>query len=186
MIGYKKCLPYLEAFSRVEWFLFGSLTWKFESRRALTDRAEFNRQRDFRSLLTVFCIKHRLRYKSLAFYRAREFGGSMQPHYHFLIARHGLEDLSAVQCALTLKCLWEKILTPCDCRGRGIGTADVRPYEGSTVLEYCLKREFDDVGCELEKSDFLSTQLLRLASRSAPKPRSEKKVEDFFEVPFLA
>jgi hypothetical protein len=114
----------------------------------------------------MFCIRYELRFKSLAFYRATEFGKSMQPHFHFLIARDGVEHLSAIQSSLVLKNLWERNLAPCDCRVRGIGTADIRPYEHSLALRYCLKREYDASGNELYKDDFVSPRLLKIAART--------------------
>jgi hypothetical protein len=162
---YKKYHPYLYHLKKIKWFLFGSLTWELESRRKLTLQSHWKRQRDFNGLVGAFCARFKLRRKCLAYYQATEFGKSVQPHYHFLIAANNLEHLSGDECAETLKTLWQSDLKPYKSSQYGIGLADVRPYEDSSnhpAVYYCLKREWDSCGNEWERTDFLSERLKRI------------------------
>jgi hypothetical protein len=170
---YDRYHPYLYSLNKVNWFIFGSLTWKFESRRGLSEKAQWLRRRDFSGLLTSFCNMYRLRGRHLAYYRATEFGNAAQPHFHFLIAKKNLEHLSAGDCSQTLKQFWEQILRPYDCNSLGIGSANVVAYNEAfqhPAVKYCLKREFDYKGDEWERYDFMSEALRKLIIKENGEP----------------
>ncbi len=160
--------PYLNRLREVDWAIFGSLTWEWESRRKDCCCARWHRNKDFNGLINVFCARAKLRRNELAFYQATEFGKSGQAHYHFLIATEGLKGIPPVQCANSLRNLWINELKPYDGVNCGIGTADVRAYDAarpSPAVEYCLKRERDEHGNEWERYDYLSDGLKRLIKR---------------------
>lgn len=164
-INYQKYHPYLYHLIKVEWFIFGSLTWARDSRRTHSESAGQMRRIDFNDLISAFCGQLKLRRRNLGIYKATEFGKSGEPHYHFLIAKDGCDHLSASECAQRLTNLWQSSLKPYGYNERGIGMAIIKPYDEAKehpAAKYCLKREFDETGKEWERDDFLSSRLMKL------------------------
>jgi hypothetical protein len=171
LTGCSKYHPYLYRLKTINWFIFGTLTWEFESRRRHSHKAEWFRKMDFIGLITTFCSLYKIRKKSLAYYQATEFGKCSELHYHFLVAASGLEHLSASECALTLENQWKCNLKPYGAERTGVGMANVKAYDEARehpAVEYCLKREFNPSGGEWERYDFLSPRLLKIAMIEKP------------------
>ena len=174
--------PYYYSLNRIkpeDWFLFGSLTWKDESRRNYDSyKGSKYREDDFNRLLNVFCMHFKLRAKNIAYYRATEYGMAGEAHFHFLIAKTHLEHLAPAICAHKLDTLWTKDLIPFDSILPGIGTADVRAYDPTLeyrAVKYCLKKEFDQCGQPRERYDCISNSLKQLILfKEPPKPSDEK------------
>ena len=82
------------------------------------------------------------------------------------MAQNGLGHVPADECADMLKNLWKGELRPFDSDRRGIGfEVDIRPYDDSyrhPAVVYCLKRQFNERGIELERDDFTSPKLINL------------------------
>jgi hypothetical protein len=178
--AYDKYHPYLFHFKNVDWAIFGTLTWEDETRRKEHGRAEWFRQRDFWQLVVAASRQFRIRGKDLACYRAMEFGEG-ECHYHFLIARNGIEQIPENRLAEAMRDLWQLKLQPFDSDKPGIGRADIRPYDQAKELagvRYCLKKEFNQYGDEQERFDWLSGGLMRLLKRQSaqiePRPLSPR------------
>lgn len=154
--------PELFHLRKVQWAVFGTLTWRYEDRRQDTEQAQKNRTQDFKQLLKLLRCKLRFRGKQIKFYHATEFGTSGQGHLHFLLAKHGLEAFSDQGIASLLKFIWELEIVLEGKVRVGAGGAEILPYdqakEGRGVA-YCLKREFDDQGQERERLDVFSRNL---------------------------
>jgi hypothetical protein len=166
-LDYDKFHPLLYHLYRIDWAIFGTLTWESEYLRTGTFQAEKRRKEDFDRLLQHTCWQFKIRRDNLICYRAMEWGGG-ECHYHFLIGRKGIERLDLETLAKTMNRLWQDKLETFDGGPRGIGRADVQPYdqvkEGSGV-SYCLKREFNQYGEAQERFDWLSGGLKRILKR---------------------
>jgi hypothetical protein len=169
-LNQNKYHPYLYHLRKIPWAIFGTLTWSDSTRRRDTPHAEWLRCEDFKGLIGATCGQFRLRRKNLALYHALEWGKAEECHFHFLIAKNGVERVAAPILAETVQNLWRFALKPFDGTAPGIGLAVVKPYDDAQNLngvDYCLKREFDSKGQERERFDFLSKSLLRLIERRA-------------------
>jgi hypothetical protein len=117
-------------------------------------------------VLRAFCERVKLRRRNLPYYWTLEYGKSAECHFHFLIAKTGLERLSPDLYANTLSDLWKGALRPFDSTRHGIGSqVNIKPYNLANehpAVNYCLKREFDFEGKERERYDFLSQPLIKL------------------------
>ena len=83
----------------------------------------------------------------------------MQCHYHFLIAKAGVEKVPSTELAAEMQRLWCSEINQ-----TGLGQAVVRPFieaEQMRGVGYCLKREYDGKGVERERYDNLSPALLK-------------------------
>jgi hypothetical protein len=157
--------PYWHRFRDIDWYIFGGLSWKDNSRRKTTHEAEWKRRRDFNDLIAAFCGRCKMRRKKLAYYVTNEFSDTAEGHVHFVIAKNGLEHLTDRQCAETLEHLWKNTLQAYDLETVGIGTAEVRPYDKTRLYpgaKYCLKRDYNCHGEEWERWDYLSKRLITI------------------------
>ena len=69
--------------------------------------------------------------------------------------------------------LWRDEFRPAGDLDNGVGLAEVKPYEeakGSSGVAYCLKREFDEVGRNRERYDFLSPKLKKIIRAVSDQP----------------
>jgi hypothetical protein len=139
----------------IEWAIFGSYTWSSESRR--NERAEWYRQDDFKHLFNQAARYYKIRGKDFAFYRAMEFGAG-ECHYHFLVAKAGINHISPIDFSTYLKDGWRH------------GRSHVVPYdqaEGLRGVQYCLKLERDSTGRLRDRIDYPSLGLIRLIKRGS-------------------
>jgi hypothetical protein len=163
---WKRYSPFLYHLQKVEWHVFGTLTWKDESRRGDNAQAQRNRREDFNWLLMNTAKAFKKRLKQFKVYRCNEFGAAGECHYHYLIARNGLESISAEKISNLMNYYWNSYLSPFDRLNQlGIGHAVVMPFEQamhSRGVCYCCKIEFDEIGRQRERDDYLSEGLMKL------------------------
>lgn len=154
---------YLYRLKDVPWSIFGTLTWKDSDKRRDTDRSRSLRSEDFKLLLQLTRTRFGLRPNNLACYHCTEWGAAMQCHYHFLIAKAGVERIASTELAAEMERLWRKRINL-----TGLGTAEVRPFDEARQMpgvSYCFKREYDGRGLERERYDNLSPALLKQFTR---------------------
>ena len=178
----RKFHPLLYHLPKVDWGVFGTLTWSSETRRRDTPMASLGRRYDFFGVLRQTCARLKLRLDDIAFYYATEFGAAGECHLHFLVARASFRHITPGEFASEFTHQWREVFRPFHRRkdgwegylGPGLGKAEVKPYEerfGHRGVAYCLKREFDDCGREQERDDFMSKKLFTIIRRaSAPPP----------------
>ena len=155
--------PYLFHLIKVPWSVFGTLTWKQESKRRGTQASESRRREDFKWLIRSTGSILKRRGKHFAYYHAMEWGKAGECHFHFLIAQDGLEHISPSTLANTLQELWK--------HSNGLGV--VQPFDKAKQfagVSYCLKREYDGFGKELERFDYLSPRLQKIVQRNIIAP----------------
>jgi hypothetical protein len=114
-----------------------------------------------------------LRVKNLAIYWTTEFGVFGEGHFHFLVAREGLKDVTPEKFVEEFGRLWRDKFRPEGGEVNGVGLAEVKPYEeakGSRGVAYCLKREFDEGGRNRERYDFLSPKLKKIIHAVSEQP----------------
>jgi len=92
--------------ARVEWSVFGTLTWRDDARTRDTRASEQLRSGDFHWLIGMTCGRLSLRPRNLAIYRKTEWGLAKRGHCNFLIGRRGTEKTTPLQLANTLQDLW--------------------------------------------------------------------------------
>lgn len=156
--------PELYHLLSIEWATFGTLTWRFEFRRKPTFKAEGFRRWDFRRLLNVARQRLKVRWKKLAYLHATEFGTADECHFHFLMAREGLECAPEL-VAGTLREIWTGALFDQQNHRHVGGTAVIEPFDPSLHWQgasYCMKREFDRWGQPRERFQFMSLPLIKL------------------------
>jgi len=177
----KKHHPFYYSLNKIkpeDWLIFGSLTWKWLSRRIDNPRQKHFRDAEFNHLMNVFTVRMKrlfpkrpqLRKRDIAYFKTTEYGAAGEMHVHFLIARDRLEHLDAETAADTLETLWVETLRPSGYDWPSVGTAVVKPYEAAKEEEgvkYCLKREFDENSQPREPDDFLSPALMKLIGRKS-------------------
>lgn len=173
--------PFYYSLSKIEpkdWLIFGSLTWKWTSRRMDNPRQKQFRDAEFSHLMNVFSLKIKklyperpqLRPRDIAYFKTTEYGAVGEMHVHFLIAKDRLEHLDAEIAARTLETLWTETLRPSGYEWPSVGTAVIKPYDTAKEekgVKYCLKREFDEIGQPREPDDFLSHALMKVIERKS-------------------
>jgi len=165
--------PLLFHLPKVVWVVFGTLTWRLGSRRYDSKRAAWFRSHDFDGVLFRTCSILRLRVKNLGIYWTTEFGVFGEAHIHFLVAREGLKGVTPEKFVEEFGRLWRDEFRPAGDLDNGVGLAEVKPYEeakGSSGVAYCLKREFDEVGRNRERYDFLSPKLKKIIRAVSDQP----------------
>src|SRR5687767_10553021 len=91
----------------VEWAVWGCLTWRTDELRDDSEWAQRTRESHFHQLLAHAAQELGLRRRWLRYYHATERGGGGGCHFHFALAREGLDFVSYNNLALTLSKLWE-------------------------------------------------------------------------------
>jgi len=165
---------------KVDWAVFGMVTWSSALRRRDTPMASMGRKYDFFGVLRRTCSRLKLRLGDIAVYSATEFGSAGECHLHFLVARAGLRHVTPEEFAREFTHQWCEEFQPfhhingwAGFLGPGLGKADVKPYEdryGHRGVAYCLKREFDDRGREQERYDYVSKKLFSIIRRASASP----------------
>jgi hypothetical protein len=102
------------------------------------------------------------------YYRKTEWGDSGRAHFHFLIARHGTENVASLLLAATMMELWQPH-----------GRARIEPFDKAKHLQsviYNSKTEFDVSGHPRFHNEFfspaLNTMLFRLKNTAPEQPIS--------------
>jgi hypothetical protein len=140
--------------AKIDWLLTCQFTWEFESRVKNTDFSEQRREEDLSQLLSLSCVRLKLRKRNLAYYHKTEWGKSLRAHYHFLLARHGTKNIAPEIISEVLSELWQP---------RGI--AKIEPFDKEKHLQvviYASKTEFDSSGHPRFHSEILSPALKSL------------------------
>jgi hypothetical protein len=157
--------PYLYHLNKINWLIFGSLTWANEHRRKYSPIANWKRNNDFNDFINIFGGQFKFRKRNLCYYKATEFGGAGEVHCHFLIAREGRDHIEPDIYCNYLNDLWVNQMQASDSSLKGMGTAFIVPYDESKQypgVKYCLKREFISRDEEQEREDYLSKGLIKL------------------------
>lgn len=174
MIKKYPCSAESDSFERIEWAIFGTLTWDDSKHsghvRYVPRRSPHNesaRQKDFKDLFFNVTRRCGIRERNFAYYRNLELGGSDGAHYHFLIAKDGIKEVSKIACILTE--LWTEKLQPAGSLNHGMGRAKIEPYDyvthGLSGVQYVLKHERDNTGQVREREQYISDALKRLARK---------------------
>jgi hypothetical protein len=150
----------LYSIARVDWKVFGSLTWRTIARRR--PNAQHKRERDFRHLVLLAAKALKLSPRQFHYYHALEFGAAGECHFHFLIAKAGLEKVTDATLADCLERIWSKEFRLDMSLRCGAGKAIVKPFNDACHLEgvaYLCKREYDDKGQVRDRCDRMSEGL---------------------------
>jgi len=99
---------YFEELIKIEWAVFGVLTWKDPRYRAMTGLGIDARDKEFWDFIMGMCVELRLRSKYVGVYKADEFDPHKHGHIHFLIAKDGLAGVEPRVLVETLKENWAK------------------------------------------------------------------------------
>ena len=163
--------PYAFHLAKLDWAVFGALTFNSDFLRGESVGAQRKRVDLFSRLLGKTCERNHLRRRNLAIYRKTEYGSAMQAHFHFLIAAKGLGACSPEQFAQTAQELWTK---PGPFRNsvggwHGRWEAKIEPFDASRHWEgiaYQAKIERDARGNRLELDEYLSGKLKGLIHKA--------------------
>lgn len=156
--------PLLFSLRKVNWSLWGSLTWNDALHRSDTDRARKLRHADFDALLTRACVDLGIKRKHVGYHYATEYGISNQCHLHFLLwDKRGC--ISSEDLAAKIQEVWNTEFVLARRAGDIARGAVVEAYDhtcsSKPAVQYCLKREFDANGFEREPWERTSENLFR-------------------------
>ena len=149
--------------AKIDWNVFGTLTFEDDGLARNTDEAEKLRQSKFFNLLRSVCIKHGLRTKHLVYYGKTEWGANRRGHFNFLVGKRGTEQVNPETLAAFMQEHW----TTGSFRN---GTAKIEPFNEHWHLEgvlYQAKYEHDDRGEQLPITEIISPMLLKLFQKNA-------------------
>jgi len=183
---------------KIDWAIFGSLTWKQLSNRRDTPEMDQKRFNYFYSLIRWTCREFDLKEREIEYFVTSERGRAGECHLHFLISKRGLKKIAVDRVCLTMKSLWKQ--NP-QLRANGIdlnrtlwgvgGEAEIVPFDQKRKFKgvsYVCKREFDEFGNEYFKEYKLSTALARhiteinsaLEKPPPSKPSQGKSIKKYF------
>lgn len=91
---------------KIQWRLFVTLTFPYESMRIPSNRGSFKRKGITHSFLLDFTKTYRLWAKRYAFYIREELGEGKECHLHLLFEAKGLEGMDFPSLNQTITCLW--------------------------------------------------------------------------------
>lgn len=155
--GQKQPNPYYYHFIKLDWAVFGSLSWKNEyMHRYCYDSAQLSK-RDCYSMIRNACDALGLRRKNLGIYFKPECSTGQISNAHFIIANHALKSVAPGMLADTLQSVWRDQFK--------LGTCKIEPFDVTRKeqgLSYITKSEFDLRGVPIEPYDHLSKTLTRL------------------------
>jgi hypothetical protein len=146
--------------AKIDWAVFGTLTWDNDSATANSEAAEQIRQRDFNRLIWHTCNRWNLRQRNLAIYGKPEWGGGMRGHYNFLVACHGTKNTPPELLAKTMQEIWS----------RKHGIAKIEPFDAKRQwqgVSYQSKQEFDASGNPLWHREYISRALKAMFWKNA-------------------
>src|ERR1035437_2595006 len=106
VLSEKELNPIAYHLAKIEWAVFGTVTWDRDVATAYSDGAEQIRRADFHRLIGHACGHLRLRPRNLAIYGKTEWGGGMRGHYNFLVGRQGTEKSTPEIMAATMQEFW--------------------------------------------------------------------------------
>jgi len=104
--------PYLlrsgicEHLKKIQWRLFVTLTFPYESMRTPSNRGSFKRKGVTHSFLLDFTKTYRLWAKKHAFYIREELGEGKECHLHLLFEAKGLEEIDFPSLNRSITRLW--------------------------------------------------------------------------------
>ena len=152
----------------LDWLVVGTLTWKVASRRRETDLASHNRLSDFDLLIAKTSYSFKRRHKEFPTVLTQEFHDSGEVHFHFLMLKLPRIEIDPQKLSKVMKDLWEVELRPLDLTRKGIGTAQIEPYDshthGPAGVLYLCKRQF-----RRPDKDFTFSKSFWRAIKSVPK-----------------
>lgn len=170
-VNYSKIHPIFYSLMKVEWAIFGNLTWKKPSYRKDNPRAEQDRFNCFYSLVRRTCQSLQLKQKEIQYFVTNERGNASECHLQFLIGKNGLRDMPFDRVCLTMQFLWDNhlqltkngIQSNRTLWGAG-GRRQIEPFEPKqkiALVAYVCKRERDNFGNEYPASYKLSIALVK-------------------------
>ena len=135
---YKGFSYYLQPLERLQWKVFGTLTFRDKSKRKSTPRSTSLRNDDFSRLLDNSFYKLNINHELVPYFCRHEESVQDAWHIHFIIAEcKALKALSAKAICAELNASWHR-----DFRGvRGInGTSHIEPFNAEMPgLKYICK-----------------------------------------------
>ena len=185
-VDYNKTHPIFDSLIRIEWEIFGSMTWNNRLYRRDTPEAEKKRFADFYLLIRRACQLLDLEKDEIEFFVTNERGVAGECHLHFLIAKRGLRKVAVDIVCLTLNFLWAKnvqLTTPSiDANSApmgGRGVADIKPFDQKRKVEgvrYVCKREFDVFSVKEHEAEYkLSIALVKHIAEIRAEPQQRSK-----------
>lgn len=160
VLSEKELNPIAYHLAKIDWAIFGTLSWMDDSATRYSEAAEQIGQRDFRRFILHTCTRLKLRPRNLAIYGKTEWGGGMRGHYNFLVARHGTKDTPPELLAATMLKYWSK----------KHGLAKIEPFDAKRQwdgVSYQSKQEFDDSGNRLWHPEYFSRALKAIFWKNA-------------------
>jgi hypothetical protein len=123
--------PYIDSsyyyhLSKVNWKIFGSLTFKSKSKRNNYRTSRYSRDYDFKHLLENTFYRLKIYSDDVPYFLRHEYSESRKYHLHFLIANHRkIDHLDPYDLAGDLTSCWKRDFS--GPRGSN-GTAVIEPY----------------------------------------------------------
>jgi hypothetical protein len=127
--------PYAIHLQRIEWAIFGTLTWEDDARTKYTEPAEQLRRDDFKQFIEATCGWVKIRSRELPIYSKTEWGEGMRGHCNFLVGRQGTEKVAAERLSAVMIEIWKPT-----------GRAVIEPFNPrwqKEGVEYQSKLEYD-------------------------------------------
>ena len=132
---------YLHPLQRLNWKVFGTLTFRDKSKRYGTERGTKLRNDDFYRLLSNSSYKLKINLDYVPYFHRHENAITSGWHIHFIIAEcRALKDISARALCGELSSSWNR-----DFRGpRGVnGTCEIEPFDNEKDgLKYICKLDY--------------------------------------------
>lgn len=150
---------------KIEWSVFGTVTWDDPMARIDSPEGEQLRRHDFDRFILKTATVFKLRPKNIAVYQSMERGAASQCHYHFLIAKKGLEKVTDIaQLCMTMEQIWKEVILADSPRNADAKRVDIVPFKSELHAEgvrYVTKRERNAAG-QLDRVDFMSPRLMKM------------------------
>ena len=153
LVNERRYNPFLFSLSKIEWALFGTLTWNIEALRTNSFNSESRRKSAFQNSMNQVSKNYRIRHKHLAYFRTTEYSPAGLGHFHFVLARKSIAWLDAANVADFIEKIWQEN-----------GTAEVNvaytPTDSENFIKYACKPDYWNHSNE--KFDYLSDGLKKL------------------------
>ena len=160
MVLTNKLNPVAYHLEKIDWSVFGTLTWETEAATRYSVFAEGIHLKDFHWFISKTSSRLKLQRRKLAFYGKTEWGAAMHGHYNFLIARQGTEKVSPQLLASTMQDIW---------RTHHV-RSKVEPFDANSQrqgVRYQSKLECDGNGQPICPAEFISPALVVMFRRNA-------------------
>jgi hypothetical protein len=150
--------PISESLSKIDWKIFGCLT--FDNNKFTHDLkfSEDLRKKEFLNLMNGIRGEFRLRGRDLMFYGKSEFGVAKRGHYHFLVGESGLETIQASKLASRMAAMWTD---KNHYRGEQVKIEPFRHDLAHEGVIYQSKLEYDSQGEPMSPNEIISPKLKR-------------------------